>query len=122
MAKGLKKHISWTCELVLQQLERATTGHHRDCLPLLANTERTHADEVFVLEPFPNASFGGTICLTLQLRKHMQGKEEESSKQGIPSKFPVLSKRNKQMSQTQRNDQWSTEGLCTAQHQNLPLL
>lgn len=102
MAKGLKKQISWACELVLQQLERATTGHHRDCLPLLANTERTHADEVFVLEPFPNASFGGTICLTLQLRKHMQGKEEESSKQGIPSKFPVLSKRNKHVSDTEK--------------------
>ncbi|EOB04200.1 hypothetical protein Anapl_00186 [Anas platyrhynchos] len=64
--------------------------------------ERMRTDEVFVLEPFPNANFEGTICLTLQLRKHMQGKEEESSKQGIPSKFPVLSKRNKHVSDTEK--------------------
>lgn len=83
----------------------------------------THADEVFALEPFPNDNFGGMICLTLQLRKHMQGKEEDSSKQGISSRFPALSKKNKQMSQTQRNDQGSTEGLCTDRRQkNLPPL
>lgn len=33
----------------------------------------------------------------LQLRKHVQEKEEGNSRQGIPSKFPVLCKRDKQM-------------------------
>lgn len=107
--QGTIKEFSNIHFLGMQQLERDPV-QHRNSFPLSQGRNGVHRDKVFVLEPFTNCSFGGTIRLMLQVRKHELGKEG-SSRHGIPSKFPGLCEGDNQMRPAREKWWWAAHSL-----------